>query len=94
MTAPRDLYRHAQQGALSRSADGLCRVPHALLRAFVGARYLMDRQPPSLQQTVVAEFMRQGHFASHLRRTRLQYRDQRDALATEFTPASRWPSAG
>jgi GntR family transcriptional regulator / MocR family aminotransferase len=60
-------------------------VPHALLRAFVRARYLMDRQPPSLQQTVVAEFMRQGHFASHLRRMRLQYRDQRDALATEFT---------
>jgi GntR family transcriptional regulator/MocR family aminotransferase len=60
-------------------------VPHALLRAFVGARYLMDRQPPSLQQTVVAEFMRQGHLASHLRRMRLQYRDQRDALATEFT---------
>ena len=33
----------------------------------------------------VAEFMRQGYFAAHLRRTRLQYRDQRDALVAELT---------
>jgi len=55
-------------------------VPPALLRAFVSARYLMDRQPSSLSQTVVAEFMAQGHFAAHVRRMRLAYRDQRDAL--------------
>jgi len=60
-------------------------VPRSLCRAFVGARYLIDRQPSSLEQTVVAEFMRHGHFAAHLRRTRLQYRSQRDALVTELT---------
>jgi GntR family transcriptional regulator / MocR family aminotransferase len=60
---------------------GYAVVPPALLPAFVAARYLMDRQPPSLHQTVAAEFMRQGHFAAHIRRMRLLYREQRDALA-------------
>jgi GntR family transcriptional regulator/MocR family aminotransferase len=56
-------------------------VPRALLQAFVGARYLIDRQPPTLQQAIVAEFMQQGHFAAHIRRMRQLYREQRDALA-------------
>jgi GntR family transcriptional regulator / MocR family aminotransferase len=52
-----------------------------LLPAFVGARYLIDRQPPSLYQAVAAEFLRQGHFAAHIRRMRVLCREQRDALA-------------
>jgi GntR family transcriptional regulator / MocR family aminotransferase len=63
---------------------GYAVVPPALLRAFVNARYLMDRHPPSLGQTVAAEFMRQGHFAGHIRRVRLAHRDQRDALVSEL----------
>jgi GntR family transcriptional regulator/MocR family aminotransferase len=63
---------------------GYAVVPHPLVRAFANARYLIDRQPSSLDQSVVTEFMRQGHFAAHLRRTRLQYRDQRDALVAEL----------
>jgi GntR family transcriptional regulator/MocR family aminotransferase len=59
---------------------GYAVVPHALLRAFVAARYLMDRQPSTLAQAVVAAFMEEGHFAAHLRRMRLLYRDQRDVL--------------
>ena len=59
-------------------------APRSLLRAFRSARYLIDRQPSSLEQTVLAEFMRQGYFASHLRRTRLLYRSQRDALVAEL----------
>ena len=55
-------------------------VPPALLKTFVSARYLMDRQPSSLAQAVVADFIEEGHFAAHLRRMRLQYRDQRDVL--------------
>jgi GntR family transcriptional regulator / MocR family aminotransferase len=55
-------------------------VPRPLLRAFVTTRYLMDRQPSSLCQAVVTDFIEEGHFAAHLRRTRLMYRDQRDAL--------------
>ena len=63
---------------------GYAVVPHSLVRAFVNARYLIDRQPSSLDQTVVTEFMRQGHFAAHIRRTRLQYRGQRDTLVAEL----------
>ena len=59
---------------------GYAVVPPALLKAFITARYLTDRQPSSLAQAVVAEFIEEGHFAAHLRRMRLQYRDQRDAL--------------
>jgi GntR family transcriptional regulator / MocR family aminotransferase len=59
---------------------GYAVVPRVLLQAFVGARYLIDRQPATLQQAVVAEFMQQGHFAAHIRRMRQLYRDQRDAL--------------
>ena len=55
-------------------------VPEALLPRFVATRYLMDRQPPALQQDVLAAFIAQGHLASHIRRIRLLYRDQRDRL--------------
>ena len=60
---------------------GYAVVPRALLQAFVSARYLIDRQPATLQQAVVSEFMQQGHFAAHIRRMRQLYREQRDALA-------------
>jgi GntR family transcriptional regulator/MocR family aminotransferase len=36
---------------------GYAVVPRALLQGFVGARYLIDRQPATLQQAVVSEFM-------------------------------------
>ena len=63
---------------------GFAVVPRPLLRAFVAARYLADRHPPSLTQAVAAEFMSQGHFTAHLRRMRQLYRDQRDRLALEL----------
>jgi GntR family transcriptional regulator/MocR family aminotransferase len=59
---------------------GYAVVPPALARAFVTSRYLIDRQPPSLCQAVVAAFMAEGHFAAHIRRMREMYRNQRDAL--------------
>jgi GntR family transcriptional regulator/MocR family aminotransferase len=59
---------------------GYAVVPTELLKPLVAARYLTDRQPSSLAQAVVADFIEEGHFAAHLRRMRLQYRDQRDAL--------------
>jgi GntR family transcriptional regulator/MocR family aminotransferase len=55
-------------------------VPERLLAGFVTTRYLMDRQPPTLQQDVLAEFIAEGHLASHIRRMRTLYRDQRDRL--------------
>ena len=59
---------------------GYAVVPRSLVRSFVTARYLMDRQPSSLCQAVVAAFMEEGHFAAHIRRMREMYRNQRDAL--------------
>jgi len=63
---------------------GFAVLPRPLLRAFVTARYLTDRHPPSLSQAVAAEFMRQGQFTTHLRRMRQVYREQRDTLALEL----------
>ncbi len=59
---------------------GYAVVPRSLVRGFVTARYLMDRQPSSICQAVVAAFMEEGHFAAHIRRMRELYRSQRDAL--------------
>lgn len=59
---------------------GYAVIPRALLRPFVAARYLIDRQPSTLSQAVVAAFMEQGHFAAHIRRMRLLYKAQRDEL--------------
>src|SRR5205807_4319895 len=67
---------------------GYAVVPQALLSAFVTARYLLDRQPPTLYQTVVADFMQQGDFAAHIRRMRQMYREQRDALAATLARRS------
>jgi GntR family transcriptional regulator/MocR family aminotransferase len=64
---------------------GYAVVPYPLLSAFATARYLIDRQPPTLHQTVVADFMEQGYFTAHVRRMRQAYREQRDALATTLT---------
>jgi GntR family transcriptional regulator/MocR family aminotransferase len=63
---------------------GYAVVPRPLLQAFVSARYLMDRQPSTLQQMVLAEFMSQGYLAAHIRRMRLAYRDHRDLLVREL----------
>ena len=67
---------------------GYAVVPPALLKAFITARYLVDRQPSSLAQAVVADFIEEGHFAAHLRRMRLQYRDQRDVLVAALRHAA------
>lgn len=56
-------------------------APEALMPALLQARVLLDRQPPSLTQAMVLAFMTGGDFAAHIRRRRLAYRAQRDALA-------------
>ena len=59
---------------------GFAVVPHALVDAFRGARFLSDRSPPTLQQAMTAEFMRRGLLTSHIRRMRQRYREARDVL--------------
>jgi GntR family transcriptional regulator / MocR family aminotransferase len=68
---------------------GYAVVPPPLLKAFTNARCLMDRQPPTLQQAILAEFMQEGHLAAHIRRLRLAYRDQRDLLVAELSRRAR-----
>jgi GntR family transcriptional regulator / MocR family aminotransferase len=59
-------------------------APLPLLQAFVRTRYVMDRQPPSVDQLVLCEFMGEGYFAAHIRRIRLLYQGQRDALVASL----------
>jgi len=59
---------------------GFAVVPPSLIDAFRGARFLSDRFPPSLQQSMTAEFMRQGLLTGHIRRMRARYREARDVV--------------
>ncbi len=55
-------------------------VPPALWNDFVAAREALDIFSPTLYQLALAEFLRDGHFARHLRRTRILYLARRNAL--------------
>ncbi|WP_413993136.1 PLP-dependent aminotransferase family protein [Labrys okinawensis] len=59
---------------------GYAVVPKALLPRIVALRGFFDRQPPTLAEAAVAEFLDGGHFAAHLRRTRRRVEAGRDAL--------------
>ncbi|WP_296393789.1 PLP-dependent aminotransferase family protein [Reyranella sp.] len=60
---------------------GYAVVPHELLQAMTAARHLTDRQAPAVTESVVADFIEQGHFEAHVRRMRATYRVARDQLA-------------
>lgn len=59
---------------------GYAVIPYELLDAAMAARYLTDRHAPGLTESVVTEFIEQGHFGAHLRRMCHQYRVARDGL--------------
>lgn len=59
---------------------GFLIAPPGLACAFAHARALVDRQSPAPLQIVLAEFIGEGHFATHLRRMRMLYAERRDAL--------------
>ena len=48
-------------------------APRPLLKALAVERHLSDRQPSSLTQAVLLDFMESGEFAAHIRRRRLAY---------------------
>jgi GntR family transcriptional regulator / MocR family aminotransferase len=69
---------------------GFAVVPAPLVAAFVRARTLMDRGSSALSQAVLAEFMRQGLLAPHIRRMRTEYARRRGAVLTalrRYAPA-------
>jgi len=55
-------------------------IPSDLVDRFVAVRLAMDIYPPHLYQSVLTDFIREGHFARHIRRTRLIYHERRNAL--------------
>ena len=60
-------------------------APSALVEPFRQARRMMDRQAPTLTQAMVLDFMQSGEFAAHIRRRRVAYGAQRDALVRALT---------
>jgi GntR family transcriptional regulator/MocR family aminotransferase len=56
-------------------------APPSLAEPFAAIRRLADRQPPTITQAITLDFMASGQFAAHIRRRRLAYKAQRDALA-------------
>ena len=55
-------------------------IPPDLIDAFLTVRWAMDLGPPSFYQAVLADFIGEGHFARHIRRMRILYRERRSAL--------------
>jgi len=56
-------------------------APKPLVQPLATLRRLADRQPPTLTQAITLDFLESGQFAAHIRRRRLAYGAQRDALA-------------
>jgi GntR family transcriptional regulator/MocR family aminotransferase len=55
-------------------------VPADLLDRFVAVRLTMSLYPPHLSQSVLTDFINQGHFSRHIRRTRQVYGERRARL--------------
>jgi GntR family transcriptional regulator/MocR family aminotransferase len=55
-------------------------IPTDLAPAFSAARDAADIFSSTLYQAVMADFIREGHFARHIRRMRMLYKERRSAL--------------
>lgn len=55
-------------------------VPQSLAETFTKAQWVTSREPSSLQQWALADFIREGHLERHIRRMRTLYASRRDAL--------------
>lgn len=60
-------------------------LPADLVPAFLAVRRSIDITPATFPQAVLAAFIRDGHFARHLRRMRALYRERRDTLVAALT---------
>ena len=67
---------------------GFAVLPGELLEKVTAARLVGDRFPPSLTGEALAELIRDGGFAAHVRRMRSRYRIARDLLAELLPRAS------
>lgn len=55
-------------------------VPQPLVSLFAQAKWLSDRQLPTLEQQVLTEFIEAGHLESHIRKMRSHYDQLRQTL--------------
>ncbi len=55
-------------------------APPALAEALAQAKAVVDRHSPIVPQAALADFIRQGHFARHIRRTREAYAERRATM--------------
>jgi GntR family transcriptional regulator / MocR family aminotransferase len=55
-------------------------IPPDLVERFIAVRLAMDITPAGFFQGVLADFIREGHFSRHIRRTRILYNERRITL--------------
>jgi GntR family transcriptional regulator/MocR family aminotransferase len=55
-------------------------VPEKLIDAFLTARSLTDRHQSTLDQAVLTDFIVDGHFTRHIRRSRVAYAERQECL--------------
>ncbi len=55
-------------------------IPPDLVDHFLRIRRVIDIAPAGMYQEVLADFINEGHFARHIRRMRVLYRERRSAL--------------
>jgi GntR family transcriptional regulator/MocR family aminotransferase len=55
-------------------------VPIDIVDAFVAARWISDRSSPLVEQAALADFITEGHLASHIRRMRALYMERRAVM--------------
>ena len=60
-------------------------IPSDLIERFQAIRRVMDLSPPSFYQEVLSDFIREGHFARHIRRMRVHYGELRSALVASLS---------
>ena len=57
-------------------------LPPALVDAFVQGKAIIDRHTATMPQMVLTDFINEGHFSRHIKRTREVYAERRDTLLT------------
>jgi GntR family transcriptional regulator / MocR family aminotransferase len=51
---------------------------------FMALKFIMDRQSPILDQTILAHYLNEGHFTRHIRKMRMLYKSRQEFLINEI----------
>jgi GntR family transcriptional regulator/MocR family aminotransferase len=82
-------------GTFSRSVAPALRISYMVLPPQLLGQYLRDYQGYSstvsgFEQAVLRQFMLEGHFETHVNRTRIYYKNRRQRLVEALSPLSPW----